>query len=141
MNIPAGVVQYPKRKMSSLKAHFFTATDVFDGMAERPELQAYKEFLEMVQSQVLDMAHARSTDIPGKLKSSARRWSVQDDQGERQVCAVFAIGLIHHRRKHDEAVVFYDYDAIMNNGVQAMESPSRIRSSKASKKSIRVGEA
>jgi hypothetical protein len=77
----------------------------FDGMAERPP-EPYKEF-EMVQSQVLDMAHARSTDMFGKLKSgSARRWSVQDDQGERQVCAVFAIGLIHHRRKHDEAVVF-----------------------------------
>jgi hypothetical protein len=61
MNIPAGVVQYPK------------AEDVIPGKpisysllmsfrhAERPELQAYSEFLEMVQSQVLDMAHARST--------------------------------------------------------------------------------
>jgi hypothetical protein len=47
-------------------------------MAERPP-EPYKEF-EMVQSQVLDMAHARSTDMFGKLKSgSARRWSVQDE--------------------------------------------------------------
>jgi hypothetical protein len=36
-------------------------------MTERPELQAYKEFLRCFQ--VLDMAHARSTDMFGKLKS------------------------------------------------------------------------
>jgi hypothetical protein len=77
----------------------------------------------MLQSQVLDMAHARSTDMFGEVQGSARRWSVQDDQGERQVCAVFAIGLhITEGITMKPLYSTYDYDA-MNNGVQANGEP------------------
>jgi hypothetical protein len=113
--------------MSSPESLFLLLLMSFDGMAERPELQAYKEFLEMVQSQVLDMAHARSTDMFGKLKSK----EVLGDSQSKMIresdkyAPSSAIGLPYITEGNTMKPLYstYDYDAIMNNGVQANGEP------------------
>jgi hypothetical protein len=84
----------------------------------------------MVQSQVLDMAHARSTDMFGKLKSEVLGDGQSKMIRESDKYAPSSIGLPYITEGNTMKPLYstYDYDAIMNNGVQAMESPSRIRS-------------
>lgn len=128
MNIPAGVVQYPKPEdVAPGKPVSYSLLMSFDGVTERPELQAYKEFLETLQSQVLEMAHARSNDMFDKLKSKevlSDSQTMMIRESDKYAPST-GIGLPYITEGDAMKPMYstYDYDAIMNDGVQPNGQP------------------
>jgi hypothetical protein len=97
MNIPAGVVQFPSAdKVVPGEKVSYTLLMSFDGMEARPDLRAYMDFLKTVENKVLDMVHARSTDIYDTLRDQTFLAGIQTKivkKGVKTYADSTAIGL------------------------------------------------
>lgn len=133
MDIPAGVVQYPKAEdVVPGDRVSYSLLMSFDGIDEKPELRAYKEFLETIQERVLDMAVKRSADLFGKIKSKEVLQDVQSIMVREsdKYAPSCAIGLpFTAETKSDGTEIMkplyttFDFDKIMNNGLRKDGSP------------------
>jgi hypothetical protein len=133
MDIPAGVVQYPKPEdVNPGDRVSYTLLMSFDRIDERPDLRAYKDFLDTIQDKVLDMTHARSSDLFGKTKSRevlADIQSVMVRESDKYAPSS-AIGLPYATDTDASGVetmkplyVTYDFDMILNGGLRPDGSP------------------
>lgn len=129
MDIPAGVVQYPRAEdVGPGDRVSYSLLMSFDGMAERPELQAYKDFLDNIQQQVLDMAHMRSTDLFGKSKSKEVLQDIQSSMVREsdKYAPSSAIGLPFTSDADDmmkPTYTTYDFDKILHDGLAPNGAP------------------
>jgi hypothetical protein len=133
MDVPAGVVQYPKAEdVNPGDRVSYSLLMSFDRMDERPDLQAYKHFLDYLQDKVLDMAHARSIDIFGKAKSKE---VLQDTQStlvreSDKYAPSTAMGLpftsdtVDGEEIMKPNYVTYDFDKIMRKGLRSDGTPA-----------------
>jgi hypothetical protein len=72
LNIPAGVVQFPSPdKVTPGEKPSYTLLLSFDGVESRPDLRAYMDFLKTIEKKVLEMVHARSTEIYDTLRDQS----------------------------------------------------------------------
>jgi hypothetical protein len=133
MDIPAGVVQYPKPEdaVPNEKVSYSLLMS-FDNLDERADLQAYKEFLDMLQAKVLDMMVKRSSEIFGKEKSKELLEDLQSSMVREsdKYAPSTAIGLPFTTSKDSDGVetmkplyITYDYDMIMSDGLQSNGMP------------------
>jgi hypothetical protein len=128
MNIPAGVVQYPKAEdVAPGDKVSYSLLMSFDGLSDRPDLQAYKQFLDTIQAQVLDMAQARSIDLFGKLKSKEVLGDLQSlmVRESDKYSPSSAIGLPYTMEGSTMKPGYstYDFDAVLRLGVQPSGKP------------------
>jgi hypothetical protein len=116
MNIPAGVVQFPSPdKVTPGEKVSYTLLMSFDGVESRPDLRAYMDFLKTVEQKVLEMVHARSSDIYDTLRDESFLAGIQTKmvkKGVKTYADSTAIGLPYTAGdgEHGLAPQFITYD-------------------------------
>jgi hypothetical protein len=133
MDIPAGVVQYPKAEDTVAgQPVSYSLLMSFNDIEERADLKAFKEFMDALQQRVLDMAVSRSEELFQKVKSREVLSDIQSQMVREsdKYAPSFAIGLAFDESTDSTGAevvkprfTTYDFNMIMEKGLRADGSP------------------